>query len=118
VYNAESPAVIQQKAIAAKALMEAGYTPEEAQQRVGLEKHALPEPAPQSGVRVLPEAREEDAPEPSYSEKLAADMTAKNRTECPHGETRACRSCRVALRYETTDDGYKPVWQSFARRAA
>ena len=118
VYNAESPAVIQQKAAAATALIAAGYTPEEAQQRVGLEKHALPEPAPQSGVRALPDAREEDAPEPSYSEKLAADMTAKNRTECPHGETRACRSCRVALRYETTDDGYRPVWQSFARRAA
>ena len=44
--------------------------------------------------------------------------------EKPHGmpsRRNACLSfvsCRVALRYETTDDGYRPVWQSFARRAA
>jgi hypothetical protein len=122
-YLTESPAVIERKAKAAKALIDQGYTPEEAQRRVGLEKQAMPETAPTSGVRpitppVAPETREEEEPEPSYSEKLASDMTTHNRTECPHGETRACRSCRVALRYETTGDGYKPVWQSFARRAA
>ena len=114
-YNAESPAVIKQKAEAATALVACGYTPEEAQQRAGLEKHSMPEAPPESGVRNVVD----DEPiEPSYSEKLAADMTARNRTECPHGESRSCRSCRVVLRHEATDEGYRPVWQSYARRAA
>jgi hypothetical protein len=118
VYNAESAAVIAQKAAAAKALIECGYSQEEAQQRVGLEKHSMPERAPESGVRMLPEARDEEPIEPSYSEKLALDMNARNRVACPHGTVDACRKCRVVLRYEATDDGYKPVWHSYAKRAA
>jgi phage gp29-like protein len=119
-YNAESAAVIEQKAKAAKALVEIGYTPEEAQQRVGLEKHSMPEPVPQSGVQVSPEAREDAPEEPGYSEKLAATMTERSLSECPHGETRSCRSCRVVRRYEVQDgnDPYRPVWHPWTRRAA
>lgn len=117
-YNAESPAVIEQKAKAAKALTDIGYSPEEAQQRVGLEKHSMPEQIPQSGA--LPEARDEEPDEPGYSERLAESMTARSLEACPHGETRSCRSCRVVRRYEVQDgaDPYRPVWHPWARRAA
>jgi hypothetical protein len=120
VYNAESAAVIQQKATAAKALMEAGYSAEEAQRRVGLEKHSMPEAAPESGVRLPPGSREEEPEEPGYSEALASKMTERALEACPHGETRSCRSCRVVRRFEVQDgaDPYRPVWHPWTRRAA
>ena len=113
-YLTESPAVLERKAKAAKALVEAGYPPDEAQRRVGLERSAMPLPTPTGDIETIGD----DPIEPSYSEKLASDMTARNRAQCPHKETSSCRRCRVVLRYEVTDDGDKPVWQSYARRAA
>jgi hypothetical protein len=113
-YLTESPAVLERKARAAKALVECGYTPEEAQRRVGLEKAAMPLSTPTNDTQSI----DEEPVEPSYSEKLAADMTARNRDACPHGRKDSCPRCRVVLRYEITDSGDKPVWQSYARRAA
>lgn len=44
-YNPETPAVILKKALAAKALVDAGYTQDEAQKRAGIERQAQPEAA-------------------------------------------------------------------------
>lgn len=56
--------------------------------------------------------------EPGYSESLAANMTAMGFAECPHGEDRVCRSCRVVRRYEAQPDRtYKPVWHAYAKAA-
>lgn len=123
-YNAESAAVIAQKAAAAKALVEIGYSQEEAQQRVGLEKHSMPDRIPESGIRQIapqvPELREEEPEEPGYSERLAESMTARGLDMCPHGETRSCRSCRIVRRYEVQDgdNPYRPVWHPWTRRAS
>lgn len=123
-YQIESAAVIKRKAEAAKALIDAGYNPAEAQRRVGLEKAAMPvpEPAPASGVRSVaaPEARDEEPEEPGYSDGLAARMTERGLETCPHGEARSCRSCRVVRRFEVQDgaDPYRPVWHAWTRRAA
>jgi hypothetical protein len=67
------------------------------------------------------EAEEPIEPEePGYSAGLAARMTEKGLKVCPHGEDRACRSCRVVRRYEVQDgaDPYKPVWHSYAKAAS
>lgn len=123
-YQTESSAVIERKAKAAKSLIDAGYTPEEAQRRVGLAKSAMPELAPSSGVRQIvapaPSVSYDEPEEPGYSEALAARMTERGLEACPHGEPRSCRSCRVVRRYEVQDgaDPYRPVWQSYARRAS
>lgn len=123
-YQTESPAVIQRKAVAAKALMEAGYSAEEAQRRVGLARSAMPElgttPSSLPSPAPVPEPREEEPEEPGYSEGLAARMTERGLDACPHGEQRACRSCRVVRRFEVQDgeDPYRPVWHAWARRAA
>jgi hypothetical protein len=121
-YQTESAAVVKSKAEAAKALIEAGYSAEEAQRRVGLAKSAMPDAAPTSGARVvaLPEARAEEPEEPGYSEELAARMTERGLDACPHGEPRSCRSCRVVRRFEVQDgaDPYRPVWHAWTRRAA
>ena len=118
-YQVDSPAVIKSQAEAATILVEKlGYTPDEACKVVGLSKAALPQVATPAPVPA-PMALEEEPDEPGYSESLAEKMTARGLTECPHGETRYCRSCRVVRRYDVGDDNaYKPVWHAYARRAA
>lgn len=120
-YNPETPAVVLKKALAAKALTEVGYSADEAQMRVGLKKQAYGEESPTSGVRLTVAAPPPDEPEePEYSEALAARMTERSLDECPHGETRSCRSCRVVRRFEVQDGAtaYRPVWHAWTRRAA
>lgn len=116
-YQTESSAVIERKAKAAKALIEAGYSNEEAQARVGLAKTAMPELAPPEAA---PPLLAEEPEEPGYSEALAARMTERGLEACPHGEPRSCRSCRVVRRFEVQDgaDPYRPVWHPWARRAS
>jgi hypothetical protein len=125
-YNAESPVVVQQKATAAKSLIDAGYTPEEAQRRVGLEKHSYagkvlaavptPPPSPES----LPEARDAAEPEPSYSETIAAQMNERGDQACPcdRKDSRYCPSCGVVRRQEIKDGQWAPVWMPVRRRTA
>jgi hypothetical protein len=66
----------------------------------------------------LPAAEE---PEPSYSETLAAAMTAAGDKACPHGKTPYCPRCGVVERFERTSDPnnpWKPVWHATRKAAA
>jgi hypothetical protein len=166
-YQTESAAVIERKAKAAKALMDAGYTPEEAQARAGIKKTAmlgdtkadskasapifayhiqggivtpnevrhelgLPpvpwgtqplqatggEPVPMPGQ--APEAREEDEPEPTYSEGIAAALNERGESVCPcanHAD-RHCPRCGVVRRKEVRDGEWIDAWHPTRRRAA
>lgn len=117
-YQTETAAVIERKAKAAKSLIDAGYAPEEAQRRVGLEKAAMPQPAPETPA--APTAREEHAPEPSYSEMVAEQLNARGESVCPcdRHEARYCPRCGVVRRHEVQGEQWLPVWQPIRRRAA
>lgn len=113
-YNPETPAVILKKAQAAEALMKAGYQPEEAQRRAGIEKQAYGDEAPPSGVRPTALTTEE-LPEPSYSEQLAKQMSERNDRTCPHNRERYCPSCGVRERHELREGAWATVWHPIRR---
>lgn len=118
-YQIETAGAIGEKADAAAKLIACGYSPEEAQRRVGLEKAAMPTAIPDK-TQPLPEAREEESeapPEPSYSEKLAAAMNEHGDAACPHGKHPNCTRCGVVERFEHIDG--KPVakWRAYKRAA-
>lgn len=167
-YLIETPASIARKAKAAKDLIDCGYTPEEAQRRVGLQKQAVPgvkettgasapifayhiqggivtpnevrntlglEPKPGGDtlptVAVQPtqppplamelstEPREEEAPEPHYSETIANALNERGEDVCPcdRHETRSCPRCGVTRRPMMKDGQWANMWQP-RRRAA
>jgi len=156
------------KAKAAKDLIDCGYTPEEAQRRVGLQKQAVPgvkettgasapifayhiqggivtpnevrntlglEPKP--GGDTLPivagqppqppplamelstEPREEETPEPHYSETIADALNERGEAVCPcdRHEPRSCPRCGVTRRPMMKDDVWVDTWQP-RRRAS
>lgn len=109
-YQTESAAVIKRKAEAAKALMDAGYTAEEAQRRVGLAKNAMP--------NVEPQGRVEELPEPTYSENMAERLNARNDATCPHKQDKYCPRCGVVRRYEERGGEWVEIWNPVRRRAA
>jgi hypothetical protein len=121
-YRTDSAAVIERKAKAAKALVDVGVTPEEARKQVGLSSLAVPEAAPISGVQPAapPETREDELPEPTYSEGIAEQLNARNEEVCPcdaHAD-RYCPRCGVVRRKEVRDGQWASVWQPVRRRAA
>lgn len=123
-YQTESAAVIERKAKAAKALVDVGVPPEEARRKAGLTSQSVPEAAPTGDVRPvapsLPEAREEEEPEPTYSEGIAAMLNERNETVCPcrnHADQH-CPRCGVVRRQEVINGEWTEVWHAKRRRAA
>lgn len=124
-YQTESAAVIERKAKAAKALVDVGVPPEEARRQAGLTPQSVPEAAPISNVRPIappspPEAREEEEPEPTYSEGIAAALNERNEVvcPCPNHADRHCPRCGVVRRMEAQDGKWAEVWHPTRRRAA
>ncbi len=109
-YQTESAAVIERKAKAAKTLVEVGYSQEEAQRRVGLKKSAMPEAA--TVPLLSPDAREEETPEPSYSQTLAAAMNEHGDAACPHGKHPYCARCGVVERFEHIEGKPRATWHA------
>jgi hypothetical protein len=66
---------------------------------------------------IIPEAREEEEPEPSYSEKLAAAMNEHGDRACPHGKHPYCASCGVVEHFEHIDGKPRATWHPTRRRA-
>jgi hypothetical protein len=67
---------------------------------------------------ILPEAREEEEPEPSYSENLAAAMNEHGDTACPHGKHPYCARCGVVEHFEHVEGKPRATWHATRRRAA
>jgi hypothetical protein len=69
---------------------------------------------------ILPEAREEEEPEPTYSEMVAEQLNARNEAVCPcsnHAD-RHCPRCGVVRRKEVQDGQWIDTWKPTRRRAA
>ena len=122
-YRTESPAVIERQAKAAKALIDTGVPANEARKQVGLTSLSVPEaqtaampPAPIA----TPEAREEEEPEPTYSESIAAALNERNEVvcPCPNKADHHCPRCGVVRRQEVRDGQWADVWHATRRRAA
>lgn len=122
-YRTESPAVIERKAKAAKALTDVGVSPEEARRQVGLTQISMPEAAPTSGVQPIaptPAAREDEEPEPTYSEGIAIALNERSESvcPCPNKADRHCPRCGIVRRQELRDGEWASVWHPTRRRAA
>jgi hypothetical protein len=131
-YNPETPAVILNKASAAKALMDAGYTPEEAQRRAGIEKQAYDMPDDKRGASAAifayhieqgivtpnevrqtlglpPTAWGEEPRTQGENEKAPADARLEEFPEASYSETLAARmNERGDLRCPHDRDKYCP----------
>lgn len=134
-YISKGPVVIKAEAEAItaaagayKALVDAGITPDEARMIVQLQIPAKSTQEPiLSAQPALPEledptAREdvgatEELPEASYSEQLAARLTERGDSTCPHGRKPYCRSCGVRIRHEEIDGAWREVWHPITRTA-
>jgi hypothetical protein len=68
----------------------------------------------------LPEAREEEEPEPTYSEMVAEQLNARNESvcPCPNKADRHCPRCGVVRRKEVQDGQWIDTWKPTRRRAA
>jgi len=117
-YQTETAALLKRKAEAAEALIKSGFTTEEAQRRAGLQKTATPIATPEVTTEAAP--REEEAPEPSYSEMVASQLNSRMDAVCPcdRHEARYCPRCGVVRRHEVQDGQWASVWQPVRRRAA
>lgn len=118
-YQVDSAGVIEEQAAAAKALIDIGWSPDEACQKVGLSKAALPETT-QAQPITAPEARKEEEPEPHYSETIAAALNERNEDTCPcpNKADRYCPRCGVVRRMQLKDNQWASVWHPVRRRAA
>lgn len=70
-------------------------------------------PAPNENVV----AKEDDEPEPTYSEGIAAELNSRNDETCPCGEGRSCARCMVTRRHAVKDGQWSRVWMPFRRRS-
>jgi hypothetical protein len=69
---------------------------------------------------VPPEVREEEEPEPTYSEMVAEQLNARGEAVCPcsNKADRHCPRCGVVRRKEVQDGQWIDTWKPTRRRAA